>query len=645
MQLFRKLAGNIFFKIILAFIALSFVLFGVSGFILSGPSSWVAKIGGKTISQTAFMKEMQKNRDMILQANKGEEALKYLESEQFKSDILNRMVNAVIIEKLSDNLGVQASKNLILQEVAKDQNFKDKDGKFDRSAFQNFLKKNGINEEQYVKIVQDEVVASIVVQSLAAAAPADARSASANAEFKQQTRFADVVKITMSNIAKVAAPSEADLNSFFEKNKQNYAAPEMRKVSYLKFSRKDFAKDMAVSDEEIAAEYEKNKDQFQRPESRNLYHVLFDNEASAKEFVQKLDAAIGSDKSKLGSEFAKLAKEIQKKSQKDIALNKVTQKDIIPELANVIFKLAVNERSDSVKSPLGFHVFLLNEIIKSQPIALAEVKDMIKTQLLEGKQDKVLQDKVSEIDDAILASNSLSEAAQKFSLKINSNPVLINQTGQDNKGVEVSEIKSLEGFAANAFATAKDQASKLFYSKTSDEFYSVKVEEIEVAHEKKLEEVKSQAMADLSAKIQYEKLQEFATKVGDEIHKNPSEISQIAAKYKLSVERNKEFPRIFYINYQGRQIPYASKFLEELFNVKVGEATGINSQGIQEFTIGVLRSIKQPAIGEAQIANAKKEAENAFRNEVAQGYNSFMLKKYPIKVNDKFFAKKEEEGK
>jgi hypothetical protein len=75
----------------------------------------VAKIGGKTISQTAFMKEMQKNREMILQANKGEEALKYLESEQFKSDILNRMVNAVIIEKLSDNLGVQASKNLILQ--------------------------------------------------------------------------------------------------------------------------------------------------------------------------------------------------------------------------------------------------------------------------------------------------------------------------------------------------------------------------------------------------------------------------------------------------------------------------------------------------------------------------------------------------
>jgi len=82
--------------------------------------------------------------------------------------------------------------------------------------------------------------------------------------------------------------------------------------------------------------------------------------------------------------------------------------------------------------------------------------------------------------------------------------------------------------------------------------------------------------------------------------------------------------------------------LEELFSVKVGEATGINSQGIQEFTIGVLRSIKQPSIGEAQIANAKKEAENAFINEVAQGYNSFMLKKYPIKVNDKFFAKKEE---
>jgi peptidyl-prolyl cis-trans isomerase D len=634
MKSFRKLSGNIFFKIFLAFIALSFVLFGISGFILGGSTSWVAKIGGKTITLSSFTKEMQKNRDMILQTNSGEEAQKYLESEKFKSDILNRMVNTIIIEKLRDNLGIQVSKDLILQEVAKDDNFKGSDGKFDRNAFQNFLKKNGIDEEKYVKIVQDEVAASMVVQTLIMTSPVNTASVIANAEFKLQTRLADVVKITAQNAGKIKAPSNEELTEFFEKNKKNYAAPEMRKVSYLKFSRKDFTKDMEVSDEEIAAEYEKNKEQLVKPESRDLYHVMFDKEEDAKDFIGKLNA-----KSDLKSEFAKLAKETQKKSQKDITISGVTQKDLIPELSKVIFTLTENKLSDPVKSPLGFHVFLLNKITKSSQISLAEVKNDIKNKLLEGRQEKVLQAKISAIDDIILSSNSLEKAAEKFNLKVSSNPVLINQLGQDANGKEVSAIASLENFAANSFSTKDGQSSKLFYSKTSDEFYAVKVVKVEESHDKKLQEIRSKVLSDLTAQMQYEKLQEFAKKVSDEIKENPSNANTIAKKYGLSVVRNKEFPRTFYINYQGRQIPYASKFLEELFTLTVGKATGLHAQGPQGFDIGILRSIKQPTLNEAQITQAKQEIENAFQNEVAQGYNSFMLKQYPIKINEKIFAK------
>ena len=120
MQLFRKLAENIFFKILLAFVALTFVLFGISGFILGSPNSWVAKVGNTTIGYSAFNSELQSSREAVLASNKSPEAAKYIDSKQFQSDVLNRLVNKVMIEKLHEEFGVEASKELILESVAKD---------------------------------------------------------------------------------------------------------------------------------------------------------------------------------------------------------------------------------------------------------------------------------------------------------------------------------------------------------------------------------------------------------------------------------------------------------------------------------------------------------------------------------------------
>lgn len=643
MQLFRKLAGNIFFKIILAFIALSFVLFGVSGFILSGPNSWVAKIGGKTINYSDFNKEMQKTREMILQNNKSDEAMKYLDSDQFKSDILGRMVNGIIVDKLRSDFGVEASKKLILGAVARDKNFKGSDGKFDRKIFQNFLAKNGLDEEKYVNIIQTDVVATMIIQSMSLAAPTSSQAVINQEEFKQEKRFADVIKITEKNVGKVAAPDAESLNKFFETNKKSYIAPEMRTVSFVRFSKHDFAKDLQISDEEISAEYEKNKDKFQRPESRNLYHILFEKEEAAKDFIQKFDTAAGTDRSKFNATFLKLAKELQNKDAKSVTLKNITQKDMIPDLANPVFKMALGDHSQALKSPLGFHVFLLNEIRKSEPIPFVEAKEKIKTSLLEGREEKVMQAKVSEIDDAILASNSLTETAKKFGLSANFNTVEINQTGQNPKGDLSSAIKGLDDFAEHAFGLKKDESSKLFYSKTNGYYYAVKVDEIVPAREKTLEEIKAQVTADLTKYNQSKALERLAKSVDEELKSHPQNFAAIATKHKLTVEKNKQFSRVSYISYQGHQIPFSDKFSTTLFGVKLGEVTDEVQVGNQEFAIGILRSVKKGSVEGNQLVAAKNEAAGNFRNEVLQGYNAFVMKKYPVKVNEKILGKKEQQ--
>ncbi len=631
MQLFRNLAHNIFFKIILAFVALSFVLFGISGFLLGSPNSWVIKIGDTDIGQNAFNQALKADREIILASNKSAEAMKYLESQQFQSAVLGRIVNRVMIEKLQDEFGVEASRKLIMQEIAKDQSFKNKDGKFDHEIFKNFLAKNGFNEERYINEIANNVTGEMVLQSIPMVAPINLEQVVEMENFKQEKRLADVVTISEKNVKAPTNPSEEELEKFFTENKQNYSTPELRKVSYLEFSKNDFLKDLTISDSEIQAEYEKNKQNYMQPESRVFYHVVFDEEAKAAEFSAKLKEA---EKSKINDEFAKLAKEFLKKDLKSIKLT-ITEKDLIPELASV-FKLAKNNFSEILKSPLGFHVFLLTEIKESKPMSFAELKGGIKEQMLRNRDEKVLQAKITEIDDQILASNSLEEVAKKFNLKSPS-VVKISQEGKNQKGEEIVAVKNLENFAQNAFVAKKGQASKIFYALKSSGFYALKVEEIEVAHEQKLEDVKSQVIADLNKKKSVAALEKLAQKIGEEIKSNPKSLAEIAKKYQLKIEKNREFPRVLYANFQGRQVPYKNKFIEDLFAAKKGEATSIQQSG-QDFVIGVVSEIKQSSMASSQSSSLRKQAEEDFKSELMQEFNNYLLTKNPVKVNDKILS-------
>jgi peptidyl-prolyl cis-trans isomerase D len=169
MEKFRNLTKNIFFKIILGFVALSFVLFGVSGFILGNPNDWVAKIGNSKISVNKFNVALKNDREIIFAKTDSEEAIKYSESDQFKQVVLNRLVGRELAQKLVEEADFKPNRELVFRAIAKDQTFKGEDGKFDKNKFQNFLTNNGLDEKRYIEAVENNIVNSVISQSVAAA--------------------------------------------------------------------------------------------------------------------------------------------------------------------------------------------------------------------------------------------------------------------------------------------------------------------------------------------------------------------------------------------------------------------------------------------------------------------------------------------
>lgn len=636
----KSLVSGIFFKFFIGLLVLSFAFFGVSSFLLGGSNSWVVKVDGKKISYNQLQNVMKIEREVILQnSGNNPKALEYVESKQFMSDVLGRIVNKAIVEKLANNFGVDASRRLILEAIAKDEQFRN-NSKFDRTAFQNFLAQSGYDEDSYVRAVQNEIVATMIISSLSSVSPVDGAITQRIALMKNEKRVADIVVISKNNIGSIPAPKKEDLMAIYEKTKQKYAIPELRKSAYLSFNKKDLIKNVEVGEKEIAAEYEANKGNYKLEEKRDFYHILFSEEADAKKFLEEFKKSAEKDRAK---NFIEIAKRLENRSEKSLILAGISKSSLIPQIGNTAFSLANNEYSQILSSPLGYHLLLVKDIRKGDFMPLAQVKESIKTQLLAKKEENLLQNKISEIEALLISSNSLETAAKKVGGNVKYTPK-INDKGLDSKGATIKETEAFDDFVKNIFAAKKDQASQLFFAKNGDIAYALKVEEIEKSRERTFDELKAIIENIYTEEQKLARLKELANRIADEIKKDPSKAARIAAANNLKLEKNKEFPRVYFVDFQGQKIPYSNNFLEELFTLKIGQSTTPFATN-NEFNIGIITKIIDAKLNEADIAAAKKETANLYRSELLQTFNEFLQKKYPIKVNEKFLKQLEEEKK
>lgn len=637
MKSFRKLSSKLAFKVILGIVALSFIFFGVSSFILGGTGNWVAKIGNKKISYSTLKKALKENREIILNSyGDNEQAITYLESEQFTSDSLGRIINQQMVKNLSKEFDVTASKKIILENIAKDKNFADSDGKFSQEKFKDFLKRNGINEDIYVNEMINQISMALVLQTMEIAAPVSSKKITDIIEFNEEKRLVDLISITDKDIKTAVNVSKNEVEKYYSDNKKQFTSPEIRKISYVKINTKELLQNIEIKEEEIVSEYEKNKNLYTSQETRDFYHLVFEKEQQAKDFIEKLN---GLSEEKLREKFAKLAKELQNKDLANITLKNTDKKQLLLPTIEPAFKLALNKISNPIKSELGYHVFLLNAINKEETKALAEVRDEIKNKIIDKKQNTVLDKKIAQLDSDLISTNSISESLIKN--KINTT-ILKAGLNNDEKNQSQPEIFGQDGaeITKKTFILKKGQTSKFFKAQGQEFYYAIQLDDIIPS---KIEEF-AKVEKFISTKLESDKKQEllltYAQEIADEINADIENAQKITTKHKIKFDKNKLMPRTFVINYQGQQFPYRSPLLDKIFTLEVNQSSGAISEA-GGYAIAILREIKKPTISDEVVTQVNKSSQEIFRSEIMQQFNNYLLKKYPVLVNEKLFGQKE----
>ncbi|HHI96782.1 MAG TPA: hypothetical protein ENJ96_02925 [Thermodesulfatator atlanticus] len=166
-----------------------------------------------------------------------------------------------------------------------------------------------------------------------------------------------------------------------------------------------------VSEEEVKAYYEKHREKYQEPRAVRARHILIEvpqgatpeQEKEALKKAQRLRERILK-----GEDFAKLAQKYSADpgtKEKGGELGFFTQGQMVKEFEEAAFRLKPGEISEPVRTPFGYHLIQVEEVKEAKQRSFAEVKDRVREDLIQAKEEAAL-------------NKALKELAQKYGAKI-----------------------------------------------------------------------------------------------------------------------------------------------------------------------------------------------------------------------------------
>lgn len=619
MQQFRDLTNNIFFKIFLSFVGLSFIFFGISDLVFESNNSWVAKINGKKISEIEFSRELENQKANLYSKNPSPELMEYTNSDEFKNIVLQRITSREILKNLIAEMDLDLNQDLAINQILNQKEFQDEKGDFDKMRFQSFLNINNLNSEKYLEQLNFEMSSDMIFSSLDIENIAiDQDLLKEKYKFQNQERVISLLKIKEEKSDQKINIDELELKKFYRKNKDKYKTDELRKLSLITIKADSLTTDIKISDQEIAKSYQDNDTKYIIPEKRKIYNILFDDIKKAEDFISKFDQ-----KKNLRKQFRKIAKKDFDKDENEILLN-ITKKQLPKQISEQVFDLKEGVISNILESEYGYHVVYVDNIVKSYKNPLKNVKTDIKEKLLKEKSNKIIDQKITEIEDEIMILDNISDFSKKFPFaKIEKLPA-INSNMVSDKGQKINN-NNISQIIEDIFFLDQGQFSEINKSDEKNLYYIAFIEEIIEEKQKTLKEVENDIKKEVTLIKKSELLTEKSQEIANKLKDNPEKINKISKEYKAKLLRN--------ITIKRDSTSYPAHFVTNIFDLKKNNISNAIKISDKEYYIAIIHKINLPNIDkipEKKLAEIESQYKNDISSDLWNKLEKYLNKKYKV---------------
>lgn len=487
---FRKGADNIFVRILLVFIALSFVGIGASSFLGGNSRGDIITFSKmESIPVETFLAIKAKEIDYIQRENSINLTEEQVKALNIDSEILQKLINDAMISYLAKTYDLAVSDELVTIFVKKMSYFKNQDGKFDLKLFKTAFRNSQRAEDEYLENLKTSLIKTSLLDVFMESFQPPKIMINNMVNYMAETKYFDIVSVDLTNkrnVLSLAPLENKDLEEFYNSNEGSFLVPEHRGFDYITIGKDFFSKKIDVKETEIQAYYDANKNEFD-----NKAYSLVKKEVQEILQSAKLEDLINQLSKSLEEDVAAglTLKELANKHGIKISSIASISKDVLVADDN----LKLSDLADSVFEMLEAEVSYPMDIPNQSKIVLVELRTIIPSRKQEFEEVKT---QISSIlsDKAIAAENiKILEQVQKdYDAK------KISLESLKNKGVMVENNKFITrvDFATEEkmnrelmhfiFKTEKGHVTNLVRDDKKAYFAFVKDDKVNTAKAKKI---------------------------------------------------------------------------------------------------------------------------------------------------------------
>jgi len=479
LETFRKASQTWIVKLLFALLTLSFLAWGVGdvvrrGAFGTGPAIEVGHISLSANDVTAeFKREVERMQPMFGGKLSAEDARKLGVMERTIDSIVTR----TLIDEAAGQLGLAASDEAILRQVAADPNLRNLQGAFDRSKFQQVLARMGLSEEGFMRLQRLNQMRNQMADALAGGVAAPQSLYLPLVRHREEQRVADTVTIKDAAVAPPATPDAATLEAYYKANTQRFMAPEFRALTVLLLRPADVIGEVEVTDEMIEESFEQRREEFGTPERRQVSQVVLTDQAGADRAAALV---------REGKDIQAVAKAL---GAQVFDLGTIDKGELPDDLAAAAFAQAPGTLAPPVKTDLGWHVIRVGAVTPAHFRTLAEVRGQLEQDIRHEKAGDLLSDLSNKVEDALGGGASLEEAGKRFNLKV-LKVAAVDAKGNGPNGKPAANLPKADNLLDVAFHADPGSESQLTEN-PGDGFFMLRVDSVAPPAPRPFAEVKA----------------------------------------------------------------------------------------------------------------------------------------------------------
>lgn len=411
-QSLREKLSGVIAIVIIVLIAIPLAFIGLDSLFLNANRvSNIGSVNGKDISELDFARAVAARDTQVAQLLGENYNAELLDRTRIESAALSGLVDLYVLLTHAQKGSMGFTEEFVAQQIRQAPEFQI-NGEFSDALFSSYMGQLGFTSSSFITALGEEMVSNQLRTGLQTSTIATQQMLENNIAISQEKRSYQTLLLPVETVLSDVEVSAAEIDSYYQENKQLFELPERVGLDYVQLSASDFVSDVEATATEVEQRFSIVKSAL--PTRRQAAHILVETDtddshiSTLDQIQQELEG---------GAEFEALAEQYSDDigSSGNGGLLGFSDGNTFPEgFETALAELEVGGISSPVLTEAGFHIIKLVNV-DQEPFELEDQYTNLENEIRLRKATELYQRNLEALREASFSTDNLEQLVTDFS--------------------------------------------------------------------------------------------------------------------------------------------------------------------------------------------------------------------------------------